>query len=156
VTFKENLHLGLPDAFLKDADNYDIAASAQQLCENLIYNVMRRAMEFGWSNNLVYMGGVALNCSANRNLGDYFENIWIMPSPGDGGSSLGAAALAYGGRISWTNAFLGDSIPGEYPVNALLDVLFVIALLVLPAEKQSLGPELLATEVSLQTQEDQM
>jgi carbamoyltransferase len=140
VTFKENLHLGLPDTFLKNADNYDIAASAQQLCENLIYNIMRRAMEFGWSNNLVYMGGVALNCSANRNLGDYFENIWIMPCPGDGGSGLGAAALAFGGRISWTNAFLGDSIPGEYPVNALLDVLLRDRIVGVANGKAEFGP----------------
>ena len=140
VTFKENLHLGLPDAFLKDADNYDMAASAQQLCENLIYNVMRRARDFEWSNNLVYMGGVALNCSANRNLGDYFENIWIMPCPGDGGSSLGAAALAYGGRINWTNAFLGDAIGGEYPVNAVLDVLLRDRIVGVASGRSEFGP----------------
>ena len=143
VTFKENLHLGLPDAILKDADNYDMAASAQQLCENLIYNVMRRASNYGWSNNLVYMGGVALNCSANRNLGDYFENIWIMPSPGDSGSSLGAAALAYGGRLEWTDAFLGDSIPGEYPVNALLDVLMSDRIVGVASGKAEFGPRAL-------------
>jgi len=140
VTFKENLHLGLPATFLKDADNYDIAASAQQLCENLIYNIMRRAQEFGWSNNLVYMGGVALNCSANRNLGDYFENIWIMPCPGDGGSSLGAAALAYGGRIKWTTAFLGDAIGDTYPVNAVLDVLLRDRIVGVASGRAEFGP----------------
>ena len=143
ITFKENLHLGLPDTFLKDADNFDIAASAQELCENLIYNIMRRASNFGWSNNLVYMGGVALNCSANRNLGDYFDNIWIMPSPGDSGSSLGAAALAYGGRLEWTDAFLGDNIPGEYPVNALLDVLMSDRIVGVASGKAEFGPRAL-------------
>ena len=140
VTFKENLHLGLPATFLKDADNYDIAASAQQLCENLIYNIMRRAQEFGWSNNLVYMGGVALNCSANRNLGDYFENIWIMPCPGDGGNSLGAAALAYGSRIKWTTAFLGDAIGDTYPVNAVLDVLLRDRIVGVASGRAEFGP----------------
>jgi carbamoyltransferase len=66
------------------------------------------------------MGGVALNCLANRKLGDYFENIWIMPSPGDSGSSLGAAALAYSKRIYWRDAFLGHNIGGQYPVDALV------------------------------------
>jgi carbamoyltransferase len=60
---------------------------------------------------------------ANRNLGDYFENVWIMPCPGDAGSSLGAAAAAYGKQINWTNAYLGTNIPGEYPVDACVDSL---------------------------------
>tara|TARA_R110000868_G_scaffold82010_1_gene231850 strand:+ start:1182 stop:2696 length:1515 start_codon:yes stop_codon:yes gene_type:complete len=143
VTFKENLHLGLPDTFLKEANDYDIAASAQELCENLIYNIMRRARDFGWSSNLVYMGGVALNCSANKDLGDYFENIWIMPSPGDSGSSLGAAALAYGSRIKWTDAFLGNSIPGEYPVNTILDVLLRDKIVGVASGKAEFGPRAL-------------
>jgi len=133
----------LSDKFLKDADDYDIAASAQGLCENLIYNVMRRAKDFGWSNNLVYMGGVALNCSANRHLGDYFENIWIMPNPGDGGSSLGAAALAYGRRINWTNAFLGDAIDGAYPVNAALDYLLRDRIVGVASGRAEFGPRAL-------------
>jgi carbamoyltransferase len=101
----------------------DLAASAQVVCEELIYGVMQRARAFGWSTNLVYMGGVALNCLANRNLGDYFEQIWIMPCPGDAGSSLGAAALAYGRRIKWNNAYLGTNISGEYPVDSIIDCL---------------------------------
>ena len=88
VKFKENLHTGLATKYLSDYRDFDIAAGAQDLVEDLIMAVMRRARGFGWSDNLVYMGGVALNCSANRRLGDWFENIWIMPCPGDAGSSL--------------------------------------------------------------------
>ena len=120
---KDNLHTGIDPGWLSDASNEDIAASAQILTEELIYSVMRRAQETEWSSNLVYMGGVALNCLANRKLGDYFENIWIMPCPGDAGSSLGAAALAYGERLNWQNAFLGHRISGRYPVSAILDCL---------------------------------
>jgi carbamoyltransferase len=69
------------------------------------------------------MGGVALNCLANRKLGEYFENIWIMPCPGDAGSSLGAAALAHKRRIHWKNAYLGHKITGEYPVHAIINSL---------------------------------
>ena len=116
---QENLHIGVDVNFLSGAEPADIAASAQIVCEELIYNIMRRARDFGWSTNLVYQGGVALNCVANRNLGDYFENVWIMPCPGDAGSSLGAAALAYGQQIRWTNAGLGTAIPGPYPVHAI-------------------------------------
>jgi carbamoyltransferase len=70
-------------------------------------SVIRRARELVDSENLVYMGGVALNCVANSRLGQIYNNIWIMPNPGDAGSSLGAAALAHGGRLNWRNAFLG-------------------------------------------------
>jgi carbamoyltransferase len=108
---------------LPNASDADIAASAQALTEQLIYSVMRRARDFGFSTNLVYQGGVALNCLANRNLGDYFENVWIMPCPGDAGSSVGAAALAYGKRVNWHTAYLGQEIPGKYPVLACVDSL---------------------------------
>ena len=121
ILLQENLHVGIDPLFLPNAKDTDIAASAQAIVEQEIYKVMQRARDFGWSTNLVYMGGVALNCLANRNLGDYFENIWIMPCPGDAGSSLGAAALAYGRRINWQNAYLGTEISGQYPVDALID-----------------------------------
>jgi len=98
----------------------DIAASAQRLLERLIGNVMCRARDFKWSTNLVYQGGVALNCLANRQLGKYFDNIWIMPNPGDAGSSLGAAALAYGKRLHWRDAYLGHNISGAYPVDCIV------------------------------------
>jgi carbamoyltransferase len=116
----ENLHTGIDPEFLLGADNEDIAASAQVITEQLIYNIMLYARNFGFSSNLVYQGGVALNCLANRNLGDYFENIWIMPCPGDAGSSLGAAALAYGKRLDWHTAYLGQEIAGQYPVDAII------------------------------------
>jgi carbamoyltransferase len=113
IEFGQNLHAGVSDDFMGGLSNEDIAASAQRLLTRLIGNVMRRARDFKWSTNLVYQGGVALNCLANRRLGNYFENIWIMPNPGDAGSSLGAAALAYGKRLHWNNAYLGHNIPGS-------------------------------------------
>jgi len=142
-TFKENLHAGLNWDYAQHYDIMDIASSAQAFCENLIYNVMRRAKDFGWSRNLVYMGGVALNCLANRNLGDYFEKIWIMPNPGDAGSSLGAAALVYGGRIQFDNAYLGYCIPGPYPVNAALDGLIRDKIVGVASGRAEFGPRAL-------------
>ena len=143
VTFKENLHAGLSWDWRQHYDIQDIASSAQALCENLIYNVMRRAKDFGWSTNLVYQGGVALNCLANRNLGEYFEKIWIMPNPGDAGSSLGAAALAYGRPIKFKNAFLGYEISGPYPVNAVLDSLLTDKIVGVASGRAEFGPRAL-------------
>jgi carbamoyltransferase len=143
ITFKENMHTGASFPWGEHFDKMDIAASAQSFCENLIYNVMRRAKDFGWSRNLCYMGGVALNCLANRKLGDYFENIWIMPNPGDAGSSLGCAALALGSRVNWRDSFLGYNIPGVYPVNQLLDRLLSDKIVGVASGRAEFGPRAL-------------
>ena len=139
----ENLHIGIDPEFLSNATNEDIAASAQVLTEQLIYNIMIYAKNLGWSSNLVYMGGVALNCLANRNLGNYFENIWIMPCPGDAGSSLGAAALAHRGRLHWKDAFLGHAISGTYPVDALIDHLQSDRIVGVASGRAEFGPRAL-------------
>ena len=138
-----NLHAGLGSGFLPTAKDVDIAASAQAVVEQEIYKVMQRARAFGFSSNLVYQGGVALNCLANRKLGDYFEKIWIMPCPGDAGSSLGAAALAYGGRVKWTNAYLGTEISGEYPVDACVDSLLRDQIVGVASGRAEFGPRAL-------------
>ena len=104
---------------------------------------MRREKDFNFSSNLVYMGGVALNCLANRTLGGYFEKIWIMPNPGDAGSSLGAAALAYGGPIEFKDAYLGHEISGEYPVNAVLDSLLTDKIVGVASGRAEFGPRAL-------------
>ena len=143
IKFKENLHAGIEQKYLSYVGDMDIAASAQDLTEDLVLNVMRRAKDFNWSKNLVYMGGVALNCVANGRIGPYFDNIWIMPNPGDAGSSLGAAALAYGGRINWRDAFLGHNIPGPYPTNAALDELIANRIVGIASGRAEFGPRAL-------------
>jgi len=121
--FTENLHSGVPDSFILGNNDYDIACSVQNVAEEMINGIMSKSRLIGKSNNLVYAGGVALNCLANRNLGNFYDNIWIMPNPGDAGSSLGAAALAYGKQVNWKDASLGYDIKGDYPVKQLLDEL---------------------------------
>ena len=143
ILAEENMHIGTDLMFLPLATDADIAASAQVVVEELIYSVMRRAQSYNWSTNLVYMGGVALNCLANRNLGQYFENVWIMPNPGDAGSSLGAAALAYGGRVHFNNAYLGTNIPGEYPVDDIISSLLSNKICGVASGRAEFGPRAL-------------
>jgi carbamoyltransferase len=143
ICFSENLHTGIDSRYLQDLSEFDIAAGAQAIAEQLIMSVMRRARDFEWSDNLVYMGGVALNCSANRNLGEYFDNIWIMPCPGDAGSSLGAAALAYRKQIRWTNAYLGHNITGAYPVNDIMACLLRDKIVGVASGRAEFGPRAL-------------
>jgi len=143
LKFRENLHIGLDDNFLANEDNMDIARSAQNLTEAMISVVMSKARYLGVSNNLVYGGGVALNCLANRNLGNLFDNIWIMPNPGDAGSSLGAAALGYGKKLNWVDAFLGQDIHGPYPINNILDGLLSEKIVGVASGRAEFGPRAL-------------
>ena len=117
---KKNLHRGLSD-WHPEADVKDLAASIQAVTEECLAELWHRASKYG-SRNLVYAGGVALNCAANRvlaNLG-LFENIWIIPNPGDAGSSLGCIAAHQKSHLKWEHPFLGHNIEGEYPVDAII------------------------------------
>lgn len=143
VRLQRNFHTGMDSEYLAGASNENIAAAGQLVAEDLIRQVMIRARNFKYSRNLVYMGGVALNCTANRMLGEYFDNLWIMPCPGDAGSSLGAAALALGHRINWRSAYLGHDIPGPYPVNGILDRLLTEQIVGVASGRAEFGPRAL-------------
>lgn len=143
LVFKENFHIGFNDSRLDDWHKWDIAGATQKITEDLVSNVMRRARSFDWSDNLVYMGGVALNCVANSNLFKYFNQVWIMPNPGDAGSSLGAAALTLGCKLNWKNAYLGHDIPGPYPVNQILDELVTNRIVGVANGRAEFGPRAL-------------
>jgi carbamoyltransferase len=143
MRFRHNLHTGLDPDWMSGLSNEDIAATAQAVTERLIGHVMSRARSFEWSENLVYMGGVALNCLANRNLGKYFDRIWIMPNPGDAGSSLGAAALTLGTKLHWRNAYLGHKIDGAYPVQSLITELLNNKIVGVASGRAEFGPRAL-------------
>ena len=87
---------------------YDIAAGTQQVYEMILVDILEKAKLYTHhKHNLVLMGGCALNCVANSKIKG--KNIWIMPSPGDAGSSLGASALKQG-KINWKHPYLGHDI----------------------------------------------
>ncbi len=116
---KQNCHLGLGN-YLSAADAFDLAASIQEVLAGCVRSVLEKARLLVPSDNLVYMGGVALNCAANAPAYRLFKNAWIMPNPGDAGSSLGAAALATNQKLNWGNPYLGYEIAGSYPVEPVL------------------------------------
>ena len=124
LTMKRNLHKGIRDSMLNSYSEFDIAAAAQLLLERKLVQLARLAKAKTQSDNLVFMGGVALNCVANTLLAQIFDNIHIMPNPGDCGSSLGAAALHYynttGRQVIWRDPYLGYNIEGKYPVQRAL------------------------------------
>ena len=117
---KQNIHQGIGD-WHPEADVMDIAASIQSVLEECLADLWHRASKYG-SRNLVYAGGVALNCAANSALANMglFDNIWIIPNPGDAGSSLGCIAASEQRHLDWKNPFLGHNIKGEYPVDKII------------------------------------
>ena len=133
---------------LEGMDPYDLAAEAQHTIELKLSKVFAIAEQFAAqyrTYNLVYMGGVALNCSANSKVIDsrFWEGVWIMPNPGDAGSALGAAALAYGYQLEWDGPYLGTDIEGEYPVAELLDHLLTHQIAGVAAGPAEYGPRAL-------------
>ncbi len=75
----------------------DLAASAQDVLEDVVLALGRNIAETSGQRNLCLAGGVALNCVANGKLlrDRCFENIWIQPAAGDAGGALGAALGAW-------------------------------------------------------------
>lgn len=143
VIFSQNLHLGIDRSSMPFNKNEDIAAGAQALTQELVLNIMKRASSLTGCENLVYMGGVALNCVINSRLGKLFKNIWIMPNPGDAGSSLGAAALSYGRKLRWNDAFLGHEITGVYPVQRIMQSLVSGRIVGVASGRAEFGPRAL-------------
>ena len=99
----------------------------QKVTEEIMIKLTKAIRNEYGIKNLCLSGGVALNCVANSLLFDVFDNVHIMPNPGDAGSSLGAAALHYynetGRRVEWDGPYLGTNIPGKYPVQKALSSL---------------------------------
>lgn len=127
LKMKKNLHRGISKDMYSEYTDYDIARAAQMQVEKRILAYALYAKDITNSPNLVFMGGVALNCVANSELFRLYDNIHIMPNPGDAGSSLGAAAFEYfnrtGNKTNWQTPYLGYTIAGDYPIQKALSSL---------------------------------
>lgn len=99
---------GYPKYFGKKPKNYveqarkneyyaDLAASLQYVTEEIIFSLVKYALEKAGSKNLCMAGGVALNSLANGKIVSKLgiKNIFIQPAAGDSGASLGAALYLY-------------------------------------------------------------
>jgi len=123
IKLKQNLHRGCKwwkPEITKQQDMFHIAAGTQAVYEQALSQVLHKASKDLPSRNLVLMGGCALNCSANGLAYQFFDNVWIMPNPGDAGSAVGAVLAHKKLRIELDNVYLGYNIEGEYPVKKLL------------------------------------
>ncbi len=75
----------------------DLAASIQNVIEEVILKICRNIQNEYKIDNLCLAGGVALNCVANGKILDekIFKKIWIQPAAGDAGGALGSALLVW-------------------------------------------------------------
>jgi len=141
---KYNFHKGITDwGWVSEQDKFDIAAAVQMVYEQRLNQFMRMAKHLTGKNNLVFMGGCALNSSANTLLWNIFKDVWIMPNPGDAGSSLGAAAALYGKHIDWNTPYLGYDLGGDYPVQKIVDGILKDGIVAVAAGRAEYGPRAL-------------
>jgi carbamoyltransferase len=141
---KYNFHKGITDwGWVTEQDKFDIAAAVQKVYELRLMEFMKMARTLTGKTELVFMGGCALNCSANTRLWDIFDDVWIMPNPGDSGSSLGAAAAAYGKHIKWQNPYLGYDLGGTYPVSEIITELIKNKVAAVAVGRAEYGPRAL-------------
>lgn len=94
----------------------DIAASIQQITEDIVLRLAKTAKQEVDSDYLCLSGGVALNCVANgriqRECG--FKDLWIQPAAGDAGSALGAALAVWHEYEGNPRVASGDQMQGAY------------------------------------------
>jgi len=94
----------------------DLAAAGQRSFEDALLKLADWFHEQTGCPNLCFAGGTALNCVANGRLlrESKFKNVFIPPSPHDGGTALGCSI--YGLRqglgvhrdLAWVNDFTGS------------------------------------------------
>jgi len=138
-SIKQNLHKGLIDKdYLLDQKIENIAYGTQKCFETVFEHILKNIREI--SDNLVYVGGCALNCVANRLIPNYFKNIWIMPNPGDAGLSLGCIAASTKIKLNWEGPFLGHNVLGEYPIKDAVDILKEQKIVGICKGKSEFGP----------------
>ena len=140
-----NFHKGIADwnMPISEQDRFDIAAAVQMVYEQRLNEFMRMAHSVTGKENLVFMGGCALNSSANTLLWKIFKDVWIMPNPGDAGSSLGAAAALYGKHIEWKDPYLGHDLGGTYPIQDIVDGIIKNGIVAVASGRAEYGPRAL-------------
>jgi carbamoyltransferase len=144
-SLKQNVHRGIrgwmPE-LQSEQDMYDIAASMQKVTETYLMQTATWIRNNLPSKNLILMGGVALNCKANSEIAflNLFENIWILPNPGDAGSSIGAVAAHTRQRINWKGAYLGTNIDRPFDTEGAVECLIKGEVIGVATGRAEFGP----------------
>jgi len=88
----------------------DIAASVQQVTEEIILKIVNYVHKKTKMDNLCMAGGVALNCVANGRIirETKFKNLYIQPAAGDAGGAVGTAFYIYNTLFRKKRKFVMD------------------------------------------------
>jgi carbamoyltransferase len=103
-----------PETWMTERE-FDIAASIQKVCEEIVLRMTRYIHEQTRLTRLCMAGGVALNCVANGRVirETPFKDLFVQPAAGDAGGAVGVAHYLYNtlGKQprgpAWTHAYLG-------------------------------------------------
>lgn len=146
--FSKNLHRGCldwsPDLTVKDS--FNIAATTQLIYESYFEEALKLTKKLTNSDNLVLMGGCALNCVGNRLTGNYFKNTWIYPDPGDAGSAIGSVLLNnpdWREFTNWSNPFLGYDMTSQTANQDIVNYLETHKICGLARGRAEFGPRAL-------------
>jgi len=143
IRYKDNLHRGCKHwkpELTTEQDMFDIAAATQKTYEFTLEQILEWARKNTKSRNLVLMGGCALNCSANHLAYKYFDDVWIMPNPGDAGSAIGAVLAHKKEHMPMDHAYLGYNIEGNYPVEEIINELKTTGIVGVANGRAEFGP----------------
>lgn len=144
-----NVHRGISwwkkDENFSDQDKYDLAATVQLITEMNLNGICEWIANNLPSKNLVLMGGVALNCVANSKIAaeHHFNDIWIMPNPGDAGSSIGAVAAYTKQHLDFDTPYLGYNIKKRFNFARALEVLLTGKVIGIASGRAEFGPRAL-------------
>ncbi len=103
-----------PESWMTERE-FDIAASVQKVCEEIVLKMARHLHEETGLDKLCMAGGVALNCVANGRVirETPMKQLWVQPAAGDAGGAVGVAHYIYNTlhkrprASAWTHAYLG-------------------------------------------------
>jgi carbamoyltransferase len=146
ILFKRNCHRGCLDwrTDLNSVQDYaDIAAATQRIYEEIFESYCKITASKTQMTNLVLMGGCVLNCVANPIATKYFDNVWIMPNPGDAGSAIGCVLAHKREFMEFPHAFTGHPIAGEYPIENVISKLKREKITAVAAGRAEFGPRAL-------------
>ena len=143
IKFKHNLHRGCkwwrPD-LTTEQDMFDIAAATQAVYQYILKIISNWARWKSPTGNLVFMGGCALNCSANSILTSDWDNVHIMANPGDAGSAVGCVLAHRKEHMPMPHMYTGYNIEGEYPVEEALQELLTTGICGVANGRAEFGP----------------
>jgi carbamoyltransferase len=109
-----------PETWMTERE-FDIAASVQKVCEEVVLRMVRYIHRETGLTNLCMAGGVALNCVANGRVirETPIKELFVQPAAGDAGGAVGVAHYLYNTLEKeprgkpWAHAYLGPEYRDE-------------------------------------------